>query len=61
MDTNMPGEETCDTCGRSGTDLDLETTLEGDSICRHCRKRKRKNTGTRDAGQSGFDSFEPDP
>jgi len=54
----MTNEETCDTCGRSGTDLDLETTLEGDTICERCRERKRENTGTRDAGQSGFDTFE---
>jgi hypothetical protein len=57
-DTNE--SDSCDRCGKSADDGDLETTLSGDTLCSDCRDHKRENAGTREAGQAGFDSFEGD-
>lgn len=54
MPQNNSDVQTCDTCNRQGDDLDLETTLQGDSICAQCRERKRDNTDSRDLGQRGL-------
>lgn len=57
-DANEP--QTCETCGYSGTDLDLETTLSGKSICADCRERKRSKNDSREAGQPAVTSYGDD-
>ena len=49
--------QTCETCGQVGTDLDLEQTLEGKSICADCRQEKREKDASREAGQPAVTSY----
>lgn len=43
----------CKRCGQATTN----TTISGDFICQDCQKAKRRDTGTRDAGQGALDDF----